>query len=318
MNRVIIVMYHYVRELNNSRYKNIKGLDLKLFKQQIEFFKSNFNIISTCDIEKLLDQKKSLPPKSLLLTFDDGYIDHYTNVFPILRNNNISGVFSIPAKIIAEKKVLDVNKIHFVLASGNVKEILNKIYKLLDYYRGKEFEIPSNEELYNEIDVSSRFDSKEIIFIKRLLQYRLPVRLRKLIINQLFKEYVTESESIFCDELYMNYDQIKVMKKNGMEFGIHGYDHSWLGELPYDDMKNDILKALNVYKNLINKDNWIMCAPYGSYNNKMIEFIKSNGCKLGFGTEVGIADLEENNKYKLPRLDTNDFPPKSENFKKFI
>lgn len=39
MNKVTIVMYHYVRDLANSRFPQIRGLDYSLFKKQIEFFK---------------------------------------------------------------------------------------------------------------------------------------------------------------------------------------------------------------------------------------------------------------------------------------
>ena len=35
-------MYHYTRDLPHSRYPHIKGLDLPLFRQQLEFFKQNF------------------------------------------------------------------------------------------------------------------------------------------------------------------------------------------------------------------------------------------------------------------------------------
>ena len=37
-NSVSIVMYHYIRDLKNSRYPEIKGLDYDLFKEQIAFF----------------------------------------------------------------------------------------------------------------------------------------------------------------------------------------------------------------------------------------------------------------------------------------
>ena len=36
MNNLTIVMYHYVRDLKNSRYPDIKGLDVSLFKEQID------------------------------------------------------------------------------------------------------------------------------------------------------------------------------------------------------------------------------------------------------------------------------------------
>ncbi|CAM3482686.1 hypothetical protein [Helicobacter labetoulli] len=45
-NSLAIVMYHYVRDLKNSRYPEIKGFDISEFKSQIEFFKANYNIIT--------------------------------------------------------------------------------------------------------------------------------------------------------------------------------------------------------------------------------------------------------------------------------
>ena len=46
MSRVHIIMYHYVRDLKNSRYPGIKGLDYELFKQQIAFLKEHFTIVT--------------------------------------------------------------------------------------------------------------------------------------------------------------------------------------------------------------------------------------------------------------------------------
>lgn len=40
MKELTIVMYHYVRDLKNSRYPNIKGMDVGLFEQQIQFFRT--------------------------------------------------------------------------------------------------------------------------------------------------------------------------------------------------------------------------------------------------------------------------------------
>ena len=44
--KVTVVMYHYVRDLKNSKYPNIKGLDIKLFNEQILYLKKNYNVIS--------------------------------------------------------------------------------------------------------------------------------------------------------------------------------------------------------------------------------------------------------------------------------
>lgn len=309
-------MYHYVRDLNNSRYPDIKGLDYKLFKQQIQYLKANFHIIKMEDAIAAYKEKRYLPEKSALLTFDDGYIDHYLNVFPILKEENMQGSFFIPAKTFTEHKLLDVNKIHFILASTDIMKLLSDVYEQMDHYRGVEFDIPSNEELFRAYAVTNRFDNKEIIFIKRILQTVLPEKLRTIITSHIFEKYVGMSEEKFSYELYMNYDQIKFMKKQGMYIGLHGYNHDWLGDLEPSRMKADITKAMDAMIDFIDQDSWVMNYPYGSYNEEVMKQIKVMGCKLGLTTEVKIADTNKDNYLAVPRLDTNDFPPKSENFKR--
>ena len=46
MNQLHIVMYHYIRDLKHSRYPEIKGLDAALFRRQIEYLKTNFQIVT--------------------------------------------------------------------------------------------------------------------------------------------------------------------------------------------------------------------------------------------------------------------------------
>jgi peptidoglycan/xylan/chitin deacetylase (PgdA/CDA1 family) len=306
-------MYHYIRDLPNSRFPNIKGLDLLYFRKQIEYFENNFRIITVEDVLNNISSNSNRD--CVLLTFDDGYIDHYTNVFPLMVEKNISGVFSMPGRILKEGKVLDVNKIHFLLASTTTERLKEKIFSLLDFYRGEEFDIPKNDVLYSELTtVPNRFDDKDIAFIKKLLQHKLDERLRNIITDKLFQEFITISEKAFVNELYMNLDQIKMMKRYGMSFGIHGYDHYWLGLMDKQKMQRDIMEALDVFNEVIDRNNWIMCYPYGSYNSETIDFLKKSACSMGFTTEVAVAKFPADKYFELPRLDTNDFPPKSENY----
>ena len=317
MQKLYIVMYHYIRNLKYSRFPEIKGLDLQLFKEQIQFFKEHFNIIKMEDVIAAYTDNYSLPEKAILLTFDDGYSDNYLNVFPILKEENIQGSFFIPGKTFVEHQLLDVNKVHSVLASTNITNLVQEVFKQLDYYRGKEFDIPSNEELFREYAKEERFDKKEVIFVKRILQTALPEKLRNIIASNIFEIGVVLSVDKFSYEFYMNYDQIKCMKKSGMYIGLHGYDHYWLGNLESRKMEQDIDKALEVMSEVINPRLWVMNYPYGSYNDNVVNYIQNKGCALGLTTDLGIANLSINNKYLLPRLDTNDFPPKSENYKIF-
>jgi peptidoglycan/xylan/chitin deacetylase (PgdA/CDA1 family) len=309
-------MYHYIRDFANSRYPEIKGLDICYFREQIDYLDNHFKIIC---IDDLFNSSRSYYEKDcVLLTFDDGYIEHYTNVFPILAAKGLPAFFAMPGKIIKENIVLNANKIHFLLASVEIEHLKSRVFNLLDNYRGKEFEIPENDELYAELAVSNHFDNKDAVFIKRLLQNKLDEHLRNLITDSLFREFIPLSETAFRNELYMSMDQIRLMKKHGMYFGIHGYDHYWLGLLDKEKMQADITLALDVFDEVIDRNNWIMCYPYGSYNTETLTFLAESGCSFGFSAKAAVAKLPADRRLELPRFDTNDFPPMSENYKVFM
>lgn len=317
--KLYISMYHYTRDLVHSRYPEIKGLAYDLFEQQLRFFKENFFVVTMQDVIDSV-QGKCLPEKALLLTFDDGYIDNYTVAMPLLKKYGMQGSFFIPGKTFTENVLLDVNKIHFVLASANnPKELVNDINTLLDSARrtSEYNDLPSNADLYAQYGIANRFDNADIVFCKRILQTAIPEKLRNEISSKLFAKYVGINESNFARELYMNPDQIQCMKDNGMFIGLHGYDHYWLGNLQKEKMQQDVDKALKVMAPFIDPNAWVMNYPYGSYNQDVVDYISSKGCVLGLTTKVALADLNEENRFTLQRLDCNDFPPKSDNYLKY-
>lgn len=224
----------------------------------------------------------------------------------------------MPAKILKERKALDVNKIHYILASTEVTKLREKVFKLMDFYRGEEFDYPTNRELYNELAVADRFDNKDMIFVKRVLQFGLPERVRNMITGELFKEFVTDQEAAFVNEVYMNMDQIKTMKRHGMEFAIHGYDHYWMDHLPQQSMLEDLEKALDIYDGIIDTKDWCCCYPYGGYNDEVIQAVKRLGATSGLTIDIAAYHPLEDDLYKIPRLDTNDFPPKSSNYLNYV
>lgn len=316
-NKLTVVMYHYVRDLKNSRYPEIKGLDLNLFREQVQFLNRHYTFVTVEQVIAAFNKEDKIPSKAVLLTFDDAYADHFTNVFPILEHHKIQGAFYPPVKAVTEHTVLDVNKIHFILAStpqNRINDLLVMIRNLLSQYR-KEYDLNSYEYYFNKLAIADRFDCKEVIFIKRLLQVELEEELRRKITDSLFLQFVTSDESAFSRELYMSIDQIKCMVDCGMHIGSHGYDHYWLGSLSKEKQQIEIEKSIKFISEVGGDiNNWSICYPYGNYNDDTIALLKENGCKLGLTTEVNIVDFNSKISdaiYKLPRLDTNDLPKNS-------
>lgn len=304
-----VVMYHYVRDLKRSKFPSIKGLDIALFSNQIEYLRKNYNFVRIEDIIDCFESKTKLPPNAVLLTFDDGYADHFHNVFPVLDQYKIQGCFYIPVQTVMENTILDVNKIHHILAaSTNDEQLCNEIFCLLDDVRA-EYDLFSNQHYFDKLAVANRFDTREVIFIKRLLQVELNEELRGRLTTHLFHKYVTSDETGFSRELYMSEEQVRYMQHNGMHIGGHGYSHYWLGSLDRIKQAGEITKSKNFIEKIGgNMEYWSFSYPYGNYNQNTLDVLSSEECKLAFTTEVAPLSIQDHGRLTVPRFDTNDLP----------
>ena len=314
MNLLTIVMYHYVRQLTHSRYPEIKGLSTRKFEQQISYIKKHYSVISGWDLVEAIKGAKKLPANALLLTFDDGYIDHFTDVYPILTREEISGCFFPVASCVMEHHVLDVNKIHFILASvSDKKKIIRRIFDIAEGLK-RDFPIPDEKTLRHELLTKNthRYDPPDVIFIKLLLQRELPLALRNRITDELFRVFVLDDIAAFSRELYMNSKQLKHMQRDGMYIGSHGYEHFWMNTLSRGEQEREIDQSLDLLHDIgAPTEDWIMCYPYGGYNESLLEVVAERKGAVGLTTRVDLAHIGRDHPLELPRLDTNDLPCES-------
>jgi len=307
MSKLTIIMYHYVRPIIDSEFPSIKGLEIQQFKRQLDFLEENFSIISSDQVIDAVLKEKKLPTNACWLTFDDGYKDHLKYVLPELLKRNLSGAFFPPRVAITENKMLDVNSIHHILSRSSDKQILVK--KLNKHCQSHGISEERQSSYYQEFAKPSRWDTAEIIYIKRMLQHVLPESIRNSITSTLFEEYVGVSQAEFSSKLYMNVKEVRELVRNGMYVGSHGSMHYWLDRISAKKQKEDIVESLGFLEEIgASTKKWIMCYPYGSYNDATLSLLKELDASVGITTEARKADLSKDNQFTLPRLDTNDFP----------
>jgi peptidoglycan/xylan/chitin deacetylase (PgdA/CDA1 family) len=307
MNTCKTIAYHYVRPIKNSKYPEIKGLELDNFQNQLDHIQQNGQFTTIEQINDCIYGNKELPANSFLLTFDDGIKDIYQYVFPILKKRNIQGVFFTIAGPIKEFFVADVHKIHVILASEKDKQkIVEQIHAYIIANKDH-FNLKTPQEYYSELR-PHRYDSVEVNFIKQMLQNKLPSKLRKDLIKELFNKFVDQKESDFSKNLYISIEEIKEMVENGMVFGNHSYSHPWLTKLSLDEIKLEIQQSNNLLRKFQPNGIKTICYPYGDVNENVIQIAKNEGITIGFGGNVGDTNLVTQNPLHLSRFDTNDFP----------
>jgi peptidoglycan/xylan/chitin deacetylase (PgdA/CDA1 family) len=303
-----IVMYHYVRDLACSQYPRIKGRTTEEFRRQLAHLSDRYAFVTRLQVLAAFRGQEPLPPNAALLTFDDGYLDHYTNVFPLLHERRIEGWFFPPARAIREGRVLDVNKLHFVLASvADVAPIVDAIRDSINEHRVSE-NLKPFDAYWSELAIASRFDPAEVIFVKRMLQAVLPESLRARVTEDLFRRYVTADERAFAAELYVSPDQLRTMVCCGMYVGPHGDTHAWMNRLNESEQRAEVEASLKFMADIgAPTTEWVMCYPYGAHDDSLERVLAERGCTLALTTRVAVATTGDH-PLRLPRLDTNDFP----------
>lgn len=304
-----VVMYHYVRDYSATRYPGIKGLDVAGFRRQLDHLESEFSIVRMEDVIAAAQHGTGLPEQAALLTFDDGYAEHFHTVFPILSTRGLQGSFFPPVAPVHDRELLDVNRVHFILASGApIEEISRSLDKEVESARDGH-DLRSLAEYREEWAHANRFDDAETIYVKRMLQTALPESLRNDIARKLFAEFLDVDEATLCHELYMTTEQIQTMVKSGMFFGSHGSRHLWLNTLDRAAIETDVDASIEYLAHIgMPTEDWVMCYPFGGYNDLVREVVRDRGASLGFSTEVRTAQLDKDDLLALPRYDTNDFP----------
>jgi len=100
---VPILMYHYISAPPADA--DVYRIDLSVtpdnFRAQLAWLRDNgYTAIDYYDLTMAIVGYSELPEKPVLLTFDDGYLDNYTNAFPLLQEYGFKGTFFVITEFI--------------------------------------------------------------------------------------------------------------------------------------------------------------------------------------------------------------------------
>jgi peptidoglycan/xylan/chitin deacetylase (PgdA/CDA1 family) len=87
---------------DSSIEANRYTLSLENFTAQLDYLAQHgYNVISLADLVDYLDGNRSdLPPKSVVITVDDGYLSAYKYIFPLMRDRNLPWTLFIYPQIV--------------------------------------------------------------------------------------------------------------------------------------------------------------------------------------------------------------------------
>jgi len=122
--KIPILVYHYVEYVKDTKDTIRQSLNISplIFEDQIKTLINNgYEIILVKDAADILDGKKEFREKMVAITFDDGYKDFYTDVFPILKKYHVKATVYIISGFIGLPNFMDEGQLREISQSTLVE-----------------------------------------------------------------------------------------------------------------------------------------------------------------------------------------------------
>lgn len=276
--RNIILMYHGIDTAGNNPF-NTRHTSLKFFEKQISFLTKNYTVVSLKDYFEQHHTASNL----CAVTFDDGYLNNYTNAVPLLEKYNCPATLFITG---LNETHLDILWADYVNIAGKLLHTVTIDGEIFSSVNGM---LVSNDRKKNILEIAKHLNPE--------LEYKFKIY-----------EALDNALNFKAENLHVEYwklmtdEQIKKVSKNNLfEIGSHGYYHNNLGNIKKENAFEEITKSKKYLENLIQKSITTLGYPDGSYAKHTIDFASQLGfvhqtCSDGY---INPHDAQE--KYLLDR-----------------
>ncbi len=258
-----VVMYHYVRDAEKTQYPGIKGISVKAFVEQVSYLQRHYEIISLDRYLDFLRGKEDVPRNAAILTFDDGLKDHYSHVFPILKERRLPACFFPLTAPMTQGWVQPVQKIQFLLATVSTEQVVDEFNFIL------ERDYPDRYGQYEVTDRTMPENPKRWgTPLVRNLKYivgQLDLETRTAIVDEIFGG-VFEDERAMSQEIYLSWQEMHEMIAGGMTFGGHTHSHPLLSRLSPVQQREELRKSKEILETHLGIHISHFSYPYGDFD----------------------------------------------------
>jgi peptidoglycan/xylan/chitin deacetylase (PgdA/CDA1 family) len=111
---VPVLTYHHIGD--GPEWFNVSSAD---FEKQLMFLReSGYTAVSVMELAEGLSGRAQLPPRPIVITFDDGYEDNYTAAFPVLARQKLRGTFFVVTGKIGQPEYMRWDQAQKMLDGG--------------------------------------------------------------------------------------------------------------------------------------------------------------------------------------------------------
>jgi peptidoglycan/xylan/chitin deacetylase (PgdA/CDA1 family) len=215
----------------------LPSLEIKEFERQIMYLRENYEFISMDEVANVLKERKGFNRSCVVLTIDDGYLDSMSLAYPVIKKCQIPAMIYLTTGLIGTNKGLWVDDIEYAIMNGRS-----------DRFDGED--LAGNQ----SFDISN-FEEKQKAEHAFFLAWRgLKSEDRKKRIEKLFEKLgLSKEDSEGRKRVMLNWEEVRVMAKNGVSFGAHTVSHGFLPGMKRSDAEKEIRDSKETIEKMIGK-----------------------------------------------------------------
>lgn len=285
-----ILAYHRVLDDDHATFpfdEAVISATTRTFRRQMEFLADNFNVISFKQLAEYDCENRQWPERALIITFDDGYRDNYSNAFPILKEMGFSATIFLAVEHIGAAKLFWWDFIAYCFKQTRLPAVTLPLF--------------DDAEPLSLADarVKRKATDRVLDWIKEV-----PEDIKGKFVATLAQNLEVELPPNLAAGMHLTWDEVREMAAGGLEFGSHTMTHPILSNVNTAQLEKEIAESKRVMERELGTEVVSFSYPVGgrtSFNEAVKDAVKKCGFRYAVSYREGVAK-KSSDPYSLPRI----------------
>lgn len=278
---LLVITHHRIGDPTASAYyEPVFSASPTAFREQVCYLRDHFRVVTLTEVES----GTALNEPSVLIAFDDGYRDNFDTAYPILKELGVPATFFIPTTFFEKPRLPWWDHTAYVLKQTARDRIV------LDWPMPMSIELTSGHrsELASGGHRAAAIWSVVLLYLASKLDDE--ARFRAHLED---RAEVAVDEAALGPELFMTWDQVRLLAQSGMAIGSHSHSHRRMASLSEEQQREELMTSKQILEHELGFEVRSVAYPFGwegAYNELTKQQARAAGYHLGFSAQTGLNE----------------------------
>ncbi|HVP13525.1 MAG TPA: polysaccharide deacetylase family protein [Phycisphaerae bacterium] len=312
-NKAAILLYHRVVELPSD--PQVLCVTPSHFAEHLELLRKKFNVMSLVQLIRAMDNGV-IPPRSVVLTFDDGYADNLNNAKPMLDGHGIAATVFVSGGSLGSKRELwwdDLERL--LLQPTALPRTLHQIVggRPYEWCLGDTAACDAGalqrSRGWNVLDKADPTPRHEAYRALCTLLRPLRAAQQRRILNGISKWAGVRAEGRPTHRCLTAAELRQLADGGRIDVGSHTLTHPVLSALPASKQRDEVRKSKEKLETILGLPVTSFSYPYGQrsdYSAATVDFVRGAGFACACSNFFGFVRADSD-RFQLPRMIVRDW-----------